>query len=664
MDIKRVTIVVHDLAMTALAYGVSVTLRWPIAEVTARAELFLWALPALLTLAALAYWRVGLYRSKWRFASLPDLANIFKAATFLAVSLLVIDYALFSRGVIPNLLMGEKGAFLYWVMQMFLLGGPRLAYRYFRYLRSRHGGGGERAAALVLGRAAEAEIVLRAMEANARADVSARGVLSPRASDVGLTIRGVKVLGDYDDLERVVGEFVDNNIPVRRLIFAPEEFARDEALERLAATARRLGVQMQQLQTVETDGAEAALRPIDIEDLLFRPSVEVDRERLAAALRGKRVAVTGGGGSIGSEICRRVIAFGASALLIVENSEPSLHAMLEELGAGRGGAEVSGVIADIRDRQRLERVFAAFEPHLVFHAAALKQLPFLERDWAEGVKTNVFGSKNVMDACPRAAAVVMISTDKAVDPVSILGATKRFAEIYAQLLDEEARGAGRRLISVRFGNVLGSVGSVVPIFKAQIAKGGPVTVTHPDMVRYFMTVREACDLVLTASSHALAPREAGAAASVYVLKMGQPARIVDLATRMIRLAGFEPGKDVKIVFTGTRSGERLNEHLFAPEEPSVDIGVDGVTAAGTSAVARAQVEAWLAALAQAVADDDRAGAEATLGAAIPAFARGRMAALSAAQAQTPPQGLSSRPAQTPAQALAADRGEGQAQAAT
>lgn len=623
MDIKRVTIVVHDLAMTALAYGVSVFLRWPIAEVQARSDALLRALPALLALAALAYWRVGLYRSKWRFASLPDLANIVKASTFLAVSLLVLDFALFSRGVVPALLMGEKGAFLYWVMQMFLLGGPRLVYRYFRYLRSRHGGSGERAAALVLGRAAEAEIVLRAMEANTRAEVSARGVLSPRSSDVGLTIRGVKVLGDYDDLERVVGEFVDNNIPVRRLVFAPEEFARDEALERLVATSRRLGVQMQRLQTVETDGAEAALRPIDIEDLLFRPSVEVERDRLAAALKGKRVAVTGGGGSIGSEICRRVVAFGASAVLIVENSEPSLHAMLEELG-GRAGAAVTGVIADIRDRRRLERVFDAFDPHLVFHAAALKQLPFLERDWAEGIKTNVFGSKNVMDACPRAQAVVMISTDKAVDPVSILGATKRFAEIYAQLLDEEARADGRRrVISVRFGNVLGSVGSVVPIFKAQIAKGGPLTVTHPDMVRYFMTVREACDLVLTASAHALAPAAGSAAASVYVLKMGQPARIVDLASRMIRLAGFEPGEDIKIVFTGARAGERLNEHLFAPEEPSVDIGVDGVTAARTGAAARTQVEAWLAALAAAIADDDRAGAEATLGAAIPAFARAR-----------------------------------------
>ena len=622
MDIKRVTIVVHDLVMTALAYALSIFLRWPISEIEPRLGAFARILPILLPLAALAYWRAGLYRSKWRFASLPDLFNIFKAANFLAMALLIVDYALFARGVSGMFLFGEKAAFLYWVMQMFLLGGPRLAYRYVKYLQSRHGHEGSRGAALVLGRAAEADLVLRALEANKNREVEARGVLSSRPTDHGMQIRGVPVLGDYDDLERVVGEFADNNIPIRRLIFAPEEFAQDEATERLLATSRRLGVQLQRLQTLDSDDARAALKPIDIEDLLFRPSVEVDRERLGAALRGKRVVVTGGGGSIGSEICRRVVAFGAAELMILENSEPSLHAILEELAESKLDVEISGALADVRDRARLDALFAGFDPHLVFHAAALKQLPFLEIDWAEGVKTNIFGSKNVMDAARGAQAVVMISTDKAVDPVSMLGATKRFAEIYAQLLDEEERETGRRrVICVRFGNVLGSAGSVVPKFKQQIARGGPLTVTHPDMVRYFMTVREACDLVLTAASHALRPQEGAEGACVYVLKMGQPARIVDLATRMIRLAGFEPGKNVKIVFTGAREGERLNEILFSAHEPSVDIGVDGVTAARTPVHARAQVENWLAALAQTVAAGDRAGAEATLDAAIPAFAR-------------------------------------------
>jgi O-antigen biosynthesis protein WbqV len=575
-------------------------------------------------LATIAYRHVGLYKSKWRFASLPDLFNIFKAASFLAIFLLILDYALVARGGSERFLFGEKAAFLYWVMQMFLLGGPRLGYRYFKYLQSRHGADGSRGAALVLGRAAEVEVALRALESNKHRQVEARGILSPRPTDHGTQIRGVPVLGDYGDLERVVGEFADNNIPVSRLIFAPEEFTQDDASERLLASARRLGVQLQRLQAMDAEDAEAALKPIEIEDLLFRPSVEVDRKRLAAAIAGKRVVVTGGGGSIGSEICRRVTAFGAGELLILENSEPSLHAVLEELGEAKIATKVTGAIADMRDRDRLEALFSSFDPHLVFHAAALKQLPFLERDWAEGIKTNIFGSKNVMEAARGAEAVVMISTDKAVDPVSILGATKRFAEMVVQLMDGESRARrGRRLISVRFGNVLGSVGSVVPKFKAQIEKGGPITVTHPDMVRYFMTVREACDLVLTAGAHALGARtDVGPdEASVYVLKMGQPARIVDLATRMIKLAGFEPGKDVKIVFTGTREGERLNEYLFASDEPSVDIGVEGVTAARTGAVERARIEGWLARLEIAVKTGDRAGAEQALEEAIPAFAR-------------------------------------------
>ena len=218
---------------------------------------------------------------------------------------------------------------------------------------------------------------------------------------------------------------------------------------------------------------------------------------------------------------------------------------------------------------------ADFKPDIVFHAAALKHVPILEQDWEEGVKTNVFGSVNVADAAAAAGAgaMVMISTDKAIEPVSVLGATKRFAEMYCQALDADfarrAHGARppMRLIAVRFGNVLASNGSVVPKFKAQIDAGGPVTVTHPDMVRYFMTIREACDLVVTAASHALGPERSDVA--VYVLNMGQPVKIVDLAERMIRLAGLEPGRDVDIVFTGTRPGERIQEILFAREEPMV-----------------------------------------------------------------------------------------------
>jgi O-antigen biosynthesis protein WbqV len=258
-------------------------------------------------------------------------------------------------------------------------------------------------------------------------------------------------------------------------------------------------------------------------------------------------------------------------------------------------------------------------------------VPILETDWQEGVKTNVFGSVNVCDAAiaAGAAVLVVVSTDKAIEPVSILGATKRLSEIYAQAHDREvaaAKGAGprTRLISVRFGNVLASSGSVVPKFKAQIAAGGPVTVTHPDMVRFFMTVREACDLVITAASHAsegIVPP-----VSVYVLNMGQPVRILDVAERMIRLAGLEPGKDIEIAFTGVRPGERLNEILFSAEESSRNIGVPGIVAALTGAPSLAVVRGWLAELEKAVASDDRDRAEALLRSAVPGFRGDRAAA--------------------------------------
>jgi O-antigen biosynthesis protein WbqV len=342
--------------------------------------------------------------------------------------------------------------------------------------------------------------------------------------------------------------------------------------------------------------------------------------------------VTGGGGSIGSEVCDRVVNFGAKMLLLIENSEPALHAILEKLAARSSATIVDGRIADIRDRDRMFTLIGEAKPNLVFHAAALKHVPLLERDWQEGIKTNVFGSVNVADAARDAGAdaMVMISTDKAIDPVSVLGATKRFAEMYCQALDASGRKAKRtngdkapmRMIAVRFGNVLASNGSVVPKFKAQIEAGGPVTVTHRDMVRYFMTIREACDLVITAASHAL--EAAHATTAVYVLNMGQPIKIVDLAERMIRLSGLEPGRDVDIVFTGIRPGERLNEILFAREEPTSDIGIEGVVAAAPVCPPIEVVEDWLAKLKHDLDTGERAAIYQVLHQVVPNFA-GEMA---------------------------------------
>ena len=403
----------------------------------------------------------------------------------------------------------------------------------------------------------------------------------------------------------------------------PSAFEPESHPDAVLMRARRLGLIVSRLPSLE--GGEAPrLVTVDVEDLLLRSSVEIDYARLEQLVKGKAVIVTGGGGSIGSEICNRVATFGAARLLVIEHSEPALYAVTEALTARGTGADIEGRIADIRDRERIMRLMVEFKPDIVFHAAALKHVPILERDWSEGVKTNIFGSVNVADAALAAGAkaMVMISTDKAIEPVSMLGLTKRFAEMYCQALDHDlamqaGSGSRMRIISVRFGNVLASNGSVVPKFKAQIEAGGPVTVTHPDMVRYFMTIREACDLVLTAATHALTPARADV--SVYVLNMGQPVKIVELAERMIRLSGLEPGHDIEIVFTGMRPGERLNEILFAVEEPPVEIGVAGIMAAKPNEPPMQALRKWIAMLEQAIAHDDRVTIRAILKDAVPEF---------------------------------------------
>ena len=630
---KTAAMVVHDLVATALAVVLTFAFRFNGPQLAERLHALPLLLPPFLLLAGLVYARFRLYRTKWRFASLPDLAGIVRAASVLALALLLIDYVLVSSDLYGFYFFGKIAIVLYWVLQIFLLGGTRLAFRYLKYTRSRQSSArGATVPTLLLGRGGDIEVLLRAIESGSVKKLAPKGILSPRDDETGQMMRGVPVLGGFKDLERVIARLAERGQPVRRLVAAPS--ALEAEPDALVAQARRLGLPLVRVASLGEGAREAELAPLEIEDLLLRPTVAIDRPRLERFLQGRRVVVTGGGGSIGSEICLRALAFGAGQVLVLENSEPALHGILSNPLVLAAGGRVSGIIADIRDAERVHAIFAEFQPDYVFHAAALKQVPYLEQDWSEGIKTNVFGSINVADAtlAAGARALVMISTDKAIEPVSQLGVTKRFAEMVAQARDaEQAQVPGHptRLIAVRFGNVLGSVGSVVPVFKAQIARGGPVTVTHPDMVRYFMTVREAADLVLTAASHAdgearLARPEVGGAedqrAAVYVLKMGQPVRIRDLAERMIRLAGFEPGEEIEINYSGARPGERLNEILFAREEPRIGLdGIDGVMAARPVFADRASLDAWVARLRAAVAAGDRAAAEAVFEAAIPHF---------------------------------------------
>ncbi len=625
-------ILAHDLIATAVAIVASFYIRFEGAGLAARWPVLIVMLPAFVAYAGLVFAIFGLFKAKWRFTSLPDFMNIVRAATVLAVTLLVIDYVVVAPNVLGGFFFGKITIALYWFLQTAFLVGPRVAYRYFRYTRTLHRAkSADTLPTLVLGRTADAEVLLRGIESGAVSRIQPVGVLSPSRADRGQAIRGVPVLGDLEDLEQTVADLGNRGTKILRLVMTPSALAPDAKPESILMRARRLGIATSRLPTLDEGGEALRLAPVNVEDLLLRPSAKIDYGRLESLIRGAAVVVTGGGGSIGAEICDRLVTFGVARLLVIENSEPALHAVLEALAAKKSGAVIDGRVADIRDRARIMRLVKDFRPDILFHAAALKHVPILERDWDEGVKTNVFGSVNVADAAVAAGAhaMVMISTDKAIEPISVLGATKRFAEMYCQALDADlmrrtdgGHGAhgGKppmRLIAVRFGNVLASNGSVVPKFKAQIEAGGPVTVTHPDMVRYFMTIREACDLVVTAASHALGPDRSDVA--VYVLNMGQPVKIVELAERIIRLSGLEPGRDIEIVFTGIRPGERLHEILFAREEPVSEIGVSGVVAARPVSPSLETMRAWLGELEQALRREERGSIYRVLREAVPDF---------------------------------------------
>jgi FlaA1/EpsC-like NDP-sugar epimerase len=627
LTLRNFLIATHDAIATTLALLTSFYLRFDGEWFDERLPLLLRILPWFVAFGVVVCYACKLTTTKWRFISLPDALNILRVSSVLTLALLVLDYIFISPNFHGTFFLGRIAIVLYWFLQVFFLSALRFGYRYFRYTRTRHHARAENASStLLIGRAADAEIVLRGIENGAVKRLWPVGVLSPSSSDQGQLIRNIPVLGGVDDIEAVIRDFATREKPITRVVMTPSAFEPEAHPESVLMRARRLGLIVSRMPSLES-GDAPRLTTVAVEDLLLRSSEKIDYARLETLVKNKAVIVTGGGGSIGSEICERVATFGAARLLVVENSEPALYAVTEALAAREHGVVIEGRIADIRDRERIMRLMNEFKPDIVFHAAALKHVPILERDWSEGVKTNIFGSVNVADAALAAGAeaMVMISTDKAIEPVSMLGLTKRFAEMYCQALDHDLASQSdgwprMRLISVRFGNVLASNGSVVPKFKAQIEAGGPVTVTHPDMVRYFMTIREACDLVLTAATHALAPIRPDV--SVYVLNMGQPVKIVELAERMIRLSGLQPGHDIEIVFTGMRPGERLNEILFASEEPAVEIGVAGIMAAKPNEPPMQSLRKWIAALKRAVEQDDRASIKEVLKDAVPEFTAG------------------------------------------
>src|SRR3954447_15743885 len=415
---RNLLIAIHDALATTVALFASFYLRFEGDSFFDRLPLLLRILPWFIALSVAVCYAFNLTTTKWRFFSLPDALNILRAATVLTLALLVMDYifvapnihgAAFARNVQGAFFLGKITIILYWFLEIFFLSGSRFVYRYFRYSRARyHARTDEDAApALLIGRAADAEVLLRAIESGAVKRLWPVGVLSPSPAARGQMIRNIPVLGGIDDLDDVIEDFAKRDKPIARVVMAPSAFEPDARPESVLMRSRRHGLIVSRLPSLES-GDAPRLTAVAVEDLLLRPSEKIDYARLEALVKNRSVIVTGGGGSIGSEICDRIVTFGAARLLVIENSEPALYAVVEALAMRNTGAVIEGRIADIRDRDRIMRLMHEFSPDIVFHAAALKHVPILERDWSEGVKTNIFGSINVADAALAAGADAMV----------------------------------------------------------------------------------------------------------------------------------------------------------------------------------------------------------------------------------------------------------------
>ncbi len=556
----RGVVIVHDLMAVMMAWlgarVVSAQLLdspWPMVHLAAT-ELLL-----LLTVQGFIFWRVGLYRGLWRFASLPDLSNLLKAAALGSIAvagvLLVVEAPV--ETVAPMV-------WLFPLMLLVLLALPRLAFRTIKDMRTEVHWRRTCQRTVIIGAGRSGRLLLP--ELRRRGGFELVGFLDDNPRLVRVEIEGVPVLGGIDALPRLAREAAIDLV----VIAIPS--ATNAQMQRVVEVCERAEVEFKTLPTLKELGASITriedLKPVAIDDLLGRDPVSLDWGAIRSGLAGKRVLVTGGGGSIGAELCRQIARLDPAGLVVLDNSEYNLYRIDYRLRGEFHDLIFDSVLGDVCDPATVEQVVSRHRPQVVFHAAAFKHLPMLQNQVREAFRNNVTGTMRMAEAADRhrVETFVLISTDKAVNPSNVMGATKRLAELYCQHIN---RHSSTRFLTVRFGNVLNSTGSVVPLFNDQIRRGGPVTVTHPEISRYFMTIAEAGQLILQAAV-------LGEGGEVFVLDMGEPVRITYLAEQLIRLAGMEPGKDIEIVYTGLRPGEKLFEELFHEHESYAKTGHDKI----------------------------------------------------------------------------------------
>jgi FlaA1/EpsC-like NDP-sugar epimerase len=510
---------------------------------------------AALLVKPFVYWRFGLYRRFWAYASMKEALIILGA---IAVNgILMMGYYFLSFTVtqprVPLTIPTIDA-----LVSLMLVGGMRFSIRMLSELmqaRRRLPGSGATRRVLIAGAGDAGALVAREMQKNPQLHMIPIGFLDDAPEKLNQRIHGVQVLGSLKNVLAVSAMQEIDEVVIAMPSASGEVFRRLSDLCRKGKMPFRTMPGLYEL--IGGRVSAGRLRNVEVSDLLRRAPAQMADQAVGRALSGMRVMVTGAGGSIGFELCRQIARWGPSEILLLGHGENSIFEALLELGEDYPGLALHPVIADIRDRPRMQSVFRAHQPQVVFHAAAHKHVPLMEINVEEAFTNNVIGTRNVVELALEAGTerLVLISSDKAIRPTSVMGATKRLAEMIVQ---EAARRSGKSYVSVRFGNVLGSRGSVIPVFKRQIARGGPVTVTHPEMERYFMTIPEAVHLVLQAAS-------LGEGGDTLLLRMGKPVRIVSLAEDLIRLSGLEPGRDIPIVFTGVRPGEKLSEQLWEDE---------------------------------------------------------------------------------------------------
>jgi len=495
-----------------------------------------------------------LYSFSWAYVSAGELISLFKATTisflFLAITIYISKYFPFFTNFPRSVL------FISYFLVFIFCGGIRFAKRVWLNIT---GGGetSEKERTLIAGAGDAGEQILRSILMSKSSPYSPIGFIDDNPIKQGTIIHGIKVLGKTRDIPRIV-----KDKQVKQLIIAfPSAGAK--AIKNIVEITKKTGLKKIKIippiaEIINGTVSLRNLKEVGVEDLLGREPVEIDTKAIESFIRAKTILITGAAGSIGSELSRQIARFKPFSLLLLDQDETGIFNISEELKSNFPNLKINSLIADIRDKEKIKGIFDKFKPNIIFHAAAYKHVPLMEKNPDEAVKNNIFGTKIIGEAAIKFGAkkVIFISTDKAVNPVSVMGATKRVGEMICQLLNQKNK---TKFISVRFGNVLDSRGSVIPIFREQIKKGGPVEVTHPDMKRYFMLTSESCLLVLQAGAM-------GQGGEVFVLDMGKPIRILDLAKEMIKLSGLEPDKDIPIVFTGPRPGEKLFEEILSAEE--------------------------------------------------------------------------------------------------